>query len=70
MAQAEGPKHRRLRQVQALRAAALQALARERVLREALDAFDPQPDDRHLEYGELLDRLSAVLEKERWHRAE
>lgn len=48
-------------QVQAQRHAAVQALARERVVRDALDELDPQPDDAHLDSGGLLDRLADVV---------
>lgn len=64
------PRRRDRAQGQAQRAAAVQAIARERVLREALAELDPQAEDVHLDYGELLDRLSAVLEKERGYVAE
>lgn len=56
---------RHLEAVQAQRHAAVQAIARERVLRQALEELDPQPEDDHLDYEDLVQRLSEVLGEER-----
>lgn len=61
---------RQLEQMHQQRHAAVQAIARERVLRQVLEEFDPQEDDAHLGYGELLDRVAEVVGVERRRVAE
>lgn len=65
MARAHAQRLRHREAVQEQRHAAVQAIARERVLRDALDELDPQPEDAHLDYGELVQRLCEVLGEER-----
>lgn len=55
---------------QAQRTAAMEAIARERMLRDTLDMLDPQPDDVYLDYDGLLDRLTEAVGKERRRVAE
>lgn len=49
---------------QAQRHAAVAAIARERVLRAALEEFEPRSDLGDLDYAALVRRLSAVLIEE------
>ena len=64
MAKSQARRVQALETKQAQRHAAVQAVARERVLRQVLEELDPQWGDAHLEYPALLARVIAVLRVE------